>query len=441
MEDLLRKYSQEQVDDWMLNPTFSDESLLVQPVPIELGEEDDALWAEIQGDGDFLVFKSKSGLGVTGQAMLAAKDIMKLETFYEMHGGSEWPAMLILLAECHFLLNDTRGARIKAAEAQTVVGVGQDKILDQCVDYLRVLEYREIHYQDEFDDDGADIIIRYTKPQAFSTKASPSKLIDVRKLWTSLKQLNGGCEQFMQTNVIEGVFDIVHGSTMKLALEGFSVESIEGISDESHIKEKDKILQVLEDALQCYNAVKFDRVDFTEKGVKMMHASLMKENKLEMATSGDGEIYPVYTPTGLYRCSSGFTTQVNSDDTLTEIQYCPPAKLEEDMEWYFREAKKLLSGVESSNDPFRAAAWIQWAFVRIHPFADGNGRMCRLLSSIPLVLNDLPPVHVSATSKSLYFQALTKADQDGDIYDLARFLQDEAVLGLGQLLQANDANI
>jgi Fic family protein len=92
-------------------------------------------------------------------------------------------------------------------------------------------------------------------------------------------------------------------------------------------------------------------------------------------------------------------------------------------------------------DPFRAAAWIQWAFVRIHPFVDGNGRMCRLLSSIPLILNDLPPVYVSKASKTQYLQVLTKADEDGDIDELASFLQEEVFNALGQLLSENNVDV
>jgi Fic family protein len=38
-------------------------------------------------------------------------------------------------------------------------------------------------------------------------------------------------------------------------------------------------------------------------------------------------------------------------------------------------------------------AWLQWAFLRIHPIDDdGNGRVSRIICSIPLCQLDLPPV-------------------------------------------------
>ena len=51
-------------------------------------------------------------------------------------------------------------------------------------------------------------------------------------------------------------------------------------------------------------------------------------------------------------------------------------------------------------DPFLKAAWIQWAFLRIHPFEDGNGRVSRIVSSLPLYKIHMPPIVVK-TEKSL----------------------------------------
>jgi Fic family protein len=163
----------------------------------------------------------------------------------------------------------------------------------------------------------------------------------------------------------------------------------------------------------------------------------MKESKVEL----DEIEYPKYTPTGRYRHAFGYTTQENVNGGVTEVRYCPAVDIEEHMDWYLRKVQEILSAPEQDMDPFRAAAWIQWAFVRIHPFVDGNGRMCRLLSSIPLILNDLPPVYVSKASKTQYLQVLTKADEDGDIDELASFLQEEVFNALGQLLSENNVDV
>jgi Fic family protein len=72
------------------------------------------------------------------------------------------------------------------------------------------------------------------------------------------------------------------------------------------------------------------------------------------------------------------------------------------------------------------SAWIQWAFLFIHPFADGNGRVARMISSIPLLKKGLPPVVVTQERKSLYFNELFCADRNGDLRPLAEFLKEEA---------------
>lgn len=59
-----------------------------------------------------------------------------------------------------------------------------------------------------------------------------------------------------------------------------------------------------------------------------------------------------------------------------------------------------------STDPFRVCAWLQYAYLMIHPFGDGNGRVARIISSIPLLRVGLPPVIVSVESAEAYFEAL-----------------------------------
>ncbi|KAI8917879.1 hypothetical protein DFJ77DRAFT_458152 [Powellomyces hirtus] len=55
---------------------------------------------------------------------------------------------------------------------------------------------------------------------------------------------------------------------------------------------------------------------------------------------------------------------------------------------------------------FLAAVWCQFLFLRIHPFADGHGRVARIISLAPLISAGFPPVLVSAAWKSAYFDAL-----------------------------------
>ena len=73
-------------------------------------------------------------------------------------------------------------------------------------------------------------------------------------------------------------------------------------------------------------------------------------------------------------------------------------------------------------DPFLKAAWIQWAFLRIHPFEDGNGRVSRIVSSLPLYKIHMPPIVVKTEKKPDYFAALHAADRESNIMPLRNFL-------------------
>lgn len=75
-------------------------------------------------------------------------------------------------------------------------------------------------------------------------------------------------------------------------------------------------------------------------------------------------------------------------------------------------------------DVIAKGAWLQWAFLRIHPFADGNGRVARLISSMPLCELGLPPVAVKHTNKAEYLEYLRLAHRENKAVPLAAFVRE-----------------
>ncbi|KAJ3037292.1 hypothetical protein HDV00_001786 [Rhizophlyctis rosea] len=95
--------------------------------------------------------------------------------------------------------------------------------------------------------------------------------------------------------------------------------------------------------------------------------------------------------------------------------------------------KRLRVLADDFINPFLASAWLQYAFLEIHPFADGNGRVSRIISSIPLLKAGLPPVYVSLQDKDQYFNALDKAYELGDFAPLAIHMMEEMEAALKEL--------
>ncbi len=60
--------------------------------------------------------------------------------------------------------------------------------------------------------------------------------------------------------------------------------------------------------------------------------------------------------------------------------------------------------------PEAEAAWLHHEFVRIHPFQDGNGRMSRMLMSIPFIKAGEFPAIILAHNKKEHILSLEATD-------------------------------
>lgn len=76
--------------------------------------------------------------------------------------------------------------------------------------------------------------------------------------------------------------------------------------------------------------------------------------------------------------------------------------------------------------PTVQAAWLHHALTTVHPFQDGNGRVARIVASVPLLRAASLPLLVYEDQRVEYFDALAAADQGG-VEVFARFVFDRAV--------------
>lgn len=92
---------------------------------------------------------------------------------------------------------------------------------------------------------------------------------------------------------------------------------------------------------------------------------------------------------------------------ISGSRFIPPSPVEvhptlmEFFRWYERNKKML--------HPVELAALVHLKFVTIHPFADGNGRISRLMMNFVLNRNGYPMLNIPYENRNSYYNALERA--------------------------------
>lgn len=174
------------------------------------------------------------------------------------------------------------------------------------------------------------------------------------------------------TNRIEGS-KLTYRETADLLEKGLS-PSQKPIED---IKEAEAHDRVFNEALR-------HKKDLSMQVVLMWHKNLFKETKSDIA--------------GRIR-----THQV----AISGCRFLPPSPVEvqpllrEFFRWYDRNKRSM--------HPVELAAGVHLRFVTIHPFADGNGRMSRLLMNFVLNRHGFPLLNIPYEGRRGYYNALERS--------------------------------
>ena len=88
--------------------------------------------------------------------------------------------------------------------------------------------------------------------------------------------------------------------------------------------------------------------------------------------------------------------------------YAPVASTQSEMERFISELEKPEFRAAS---PIIQASFVHYAFVAIHPFADGNGRVARALASVFTYRFASVPLLILNDERDRYFESLASADQ------------------------------
>jgi Fic family protein len=136
--------------------------------------------------------------------------------------------------------------------------------------------------------------------------------------------------------------------------------------------------------------------------------NILKENILELHKSVQSQVVvDIYKPVGNWKREPNGTT-VKIGDKQTYIEYASPEDTPELMEIWLSILNEKMQGVVLKKDAVEAYSKLHLSFVSIHPFWDGNGRMARLLSNLPVIKAGFPPIVISKKDRFEYISRLAR---------------------------------
>jgi hypothetical protein len=202
----------------------------------------------------------------------------------------------------------------------------------------------------------------------------------------------------VDTGAIEGLYEVDRGFTMTAALGG-------AMWDAALSARPQKTQGLIRAQVRAYERL-IDHIKtdwpLTEASIRSFHEEVCASQETFEVDTQHGK-QDRQLPKGKYKDDPN--TVITQDGVF---EYCPPDRVSVEM--------AALVRIANSPEFEKAAAilqasWLHYAFILVHPFSDGNGRVARLLGSLCLFRRVSAPLLVYAEERSRYFSALREADE------------------------------
>ena len=130
-----------------------------------------------------------------------------------------------------------------------------------------------------------------------------------------------------------------------------------------------------------------------------LHRTVQTENTMD-----------IHNPVGAWKRENNGTHHIGDDDKQVFVNYVAPEKVPLLMRQWITMLNDFCA--EASDEIcqdriIELYTRLHISFVKIHPFADGNGRMARLLSNIPVMKAGFPPILISNKNRYDYIKLLS----------------------------------
>lgn len=212
-----------------------------------------------------------------------------------------------------------------------------------------------------------------------------------------------------ETGALEGLYSTDAGTTLTIAQQQAHWETVARNAGadaralfEAQLAGFDLVLDVATGA-----------EPITERAIRGLHATICApQDTYEVVTDVGVQERPLLK--GTYKTDPNHVLSREG----TPFAYAPVADVTHEMQRFVAD---VTSDAFASMSVDLKASWIHYAFVRIHPFADGNGRVVRALASVPSWRAASFPLVIDLEDRSPYLRSLAAADA-GDHQAFASFV-------------------
>ena len=144
----------------------------------------------------------------------------------------------------------------------------------------------------------------------------------------------------------------------------------------------------------------------------------------EVTTEYIKEIHAILCHEAIESVPGRFKTQPNMVIGADFIP-SPPYRVPMDMENWVQDLKVQLEYAKTEKDVVTAVCRQHFAFERIHPFSDGNGRVGRALLVYSCLQSGIVPIVIPVSQKKRYINYLNNMDLDGLVAFSLELMEEE----------------
>jgi len=226
----------------------------------------------------------------------------------------------------------------------------------------------------------------------------------LHRQWSDLKASDSSIiQRYMRylaihSNHLENIFSLTKESAQDIIENGIHEDTVQ-CSASSLVSDPSNIKAILEEILTAYETV--NQIAENQKPISKELLSLIHMRFMDTCRFVSDNHY---IATGVTRTDTLKTVVIRGDKP---IQLCPYADVTKELA-YICNVINVNMPLKWKN-PFAAASWIHLVLVRCHPYEDGNGRLTRMIASLPLIQHGYPPISLSLPLQEEYHRAIGKA--------------------------------